>query len=77
MRLVQRRGMQHGHDALHAAAHESPVSDGTYLMRKRAGQNINPNELAPLRLKRTRQRLAEMAGTAGHQYRHAAKPFAR
>jgi hypothetical protein len=44
-------------------------------MRKRAGQNINANGRAPLRLQRTHQRLAQMAGTAGHQYRHAAKTF--
>jgi hypothetical protein len=41
----------------------------------RAEQNIDANSLAPLRLQRAHQRLAQMAGTAGHQYRHAAKTF--
>src|SRR5512134_3450636 len=75
MRLVQRRGMQHGRDVLHATAHESPVDDRTDVGGERSGQNIDTNRLAPLRLQRPHQRLAEMAGTAGHQYRHAATTF--
>jgi hypothetical protein len=34
-------------------------------------QNIDADGLAPLRPQRAHQRLAEMAGTAGHQYGHA------
>ena len=58
MRLVQRCCVQHGRDALHATAHESPVGDRAYLVGKRAGQNIDTDSLTPLRLQRTHQRLA-------------------
>lgn len=44
-------------------------------MRKRTGENVDSDRLATLRLKGTDQRLAEMAGTAGHQNCHAAITF--
>jgi len=68
---VQRRCVQHDVDTLHAAAHESAVGDRTYPIGKRTGANVDTDGLATSRPQGTDQRLAEMAGTAGHQNCHA------
>ena len=67
MRLVKGCGVQNGSDTVHAGPYEVAVGDRANLMRESAGAIVDTDDVAPLRLQRTDQRLAEMSGTAGHQ----------
>ncbi len=76
MRLVQRRGVQHGRDAPHALPNKAAVGDRARKLRERTGTNVDAEDFAALSPQGTDQGLAEMAGTAGHQSSHVAEPFA-
>ena len=72
VRLVQRRGVEHGVGALHRLAHERAVGDRADDGRVRRREHVEPDDLVPLGAEDADERLAEMPRAAGHEQSHAA-----
>ena len=71
MRLVQRRGVQHGVDALHACPDEVAIGDRPGALRERTGIHIDGNDISVSRPQNANECITEMPGTARDQIFHA------
>ena len=71
MWLVQRGGVQHGADALHAALDAAAIGDRADDGRGRRRQHVEPDHVHALAGEDAHERLAEMPGAAGDEDAHA------
>ena len=74
MRLVQRRGVQHGADPAQAPPDQGAVGDRAGHRRVRGGPQVQAGDRPPGRPRRGDQRLAQMPGAAGDQDHLRAHP---
>jgi hypothetical protein len=72
MGLVQRRRMNDGANAAHAVCNEGAVNDRSERMGEWQGRHIDADHIVCRGLQAADERLAEMAGAAGHENLHGA-----
>ena len=70
VRLVQRRGVEHGVGAGDGLAHELAVGDRADVLRVRRRQHVEPGDLVALGAEDAHERLAEVARAAGDEEAH-------
>src|SRR5579872_7482379 len=70
VRLVKRRGMQHGPDPAQAVREKRAIGDRADTIRPRRALQIDPHRRPGTRAQRSHERFAEMSRTACDQYRH-------
>jgi N-acetylmuramoyl-L-alanine amidase len=75
VRLVKRRGVQHGIDATHGAANGGAVCNGGDDIRERRSKPIKADDVVLAWAKRSHKRLAKVARASGDEDAHPCRPF--